>query len=378
MKYSPYRNPEANINGGETTPDLSQANPVIDLDRLANADESSAIPGSLNIGNLPNLDPPNLDDQNNNQQQSQQNNQNQNQQQNNQEQQQQNQDEPGLYDEMLTSLSERYGDKFRIDMDGLTEDNVMERIEDAIYNARGARKLHPEVEKIQKAIDSGMKIEDYYKSMKQAIDIKTMASKDLVKLSLSQNYGKSESRPNGWDEAKINATVDKMESSGILDVEAERIREAHEMATANMTEQLARQANEKKLADKQKMDELRTQGVEETIKFFNTLNEVNGIQISQSDKAEFAENFRLATTPDPKTGRAPLYDALQSNENMAKVFWFLSKGDQQMRTALTLAKEGAKNDFLGKLDKTPRQTVKSAPHQTQEINLNALVEPANT
>jgi hypothetical protein len=375
MKHNPYRDPQTNQNdgGGEMLSDLSQASPVIDLDRLANADESSAIPGSLNIGNLPNLDPPNIDDMNNNQQQD---NQNQNQQQINQ-QQQQNQDSVGVYDEMLASLSERYGDKFRINMDGLNEENVMERIEDAIYDARLSERLHPEVEKIQKAIDSGMSIEDYYSRMKQSMDIKKMSAKDLVKLSLSQNYGKSEFRPNGWDEEKINATVDKMESSGILDIEAERIRESYDIATAKMADDLAKQASEKRFAEKQKMDELRTQSVEETINYFNTLNEINGIQISQSDKATFAEDFRIATTPDPKTGLAPLYEALQSNENMAKVFWFLSKGDKQMRTALTLAKEGAKNDFLAKLDKTPRQTVKSAPHQTQEINLNALVEPAN-
>ena len=353
-----------------------------DLDKLSNPDEASAIPGSLNLGILPNLDPPAAENQvedtgqqENNQQQNQSQN---NYQQNNQQDQQESEGEAGVYDVFLEQLTQRYGDKFRINMDGLDETNVMDRIEEAIINARGAKaNLHPEVQKLQEALESGVDINDYYKKMQASLTIEGMPSKDLVKMTLQQNYGKSERRPNGWDDAKIQATIDKMEASGVLELEAEKIRDAYEDNRRELLTQMKNQAHQQKLENLRKMDDLRNREVEAAIKYFGSLKDINGIQLTQSDHAAFAEDFRYATTPNPQTGRSPLYDALQSNENLAKVFWFLSKGDAEMRKALTLAKEGAKNDFIQKLDKIPKTPQKTAPHIAGEINFDALVEPEN-
>jgi hypothetical protein len=262
-------------------------------------------------------------------------------------------------------------------MEELSEENVMERIEEAIFTARDAKNnLHPETKKLQEALDAGVKPEDYYKNLRDSLAIENMQPRDLVKLSLTQNYGKTDARPNGWDDAKIEATLKKMDDSGIMEIRAEEIKTAYQQSREQLANTMKQQVIEKRLAGIKANDEIRTQQVNSTLEYFNSLTEINGIPLSQGDKAEIAEDFRIATTPDPKTGTSPLYDALQSNENMIKAFWFLKKGDDNMRKALTLAKEGAKKNFLEKLDKTPKITAKTAPHASEVINLDALTEPA--
>ncbi|MEO7397225.1 MAG: hypothetical protein ABIW84_01540 [Ilumatobacteraceae bacterium] len=285
-------------------------------------------------------------------------------------------EKPSVYDELIDTMATKYGEKFVINTEGLTQENVFDRVEEAILRATGKGDLHPEAQKLQDAIAAGVPVDEYYKQYNQASAIETMDAKALVELSLKQNFGKSEKRPNGWDDQKIADTLEKMDKSGYMEVEAEKIRSGYIQQKENLATTLAEKQRSENLRMQQETSTTREKIYNETIEYFNKLNDVNGVPLSQSEKTAFAPDFKYLITPDPKTGTAPLFDALQSNETLAKVAWFLRNGDAGIRKALTLAKEGAKTDFVNKLDKEPKVLQKGGAHKTSEINMDALIAPA--
>jgi hypothetical protein len=274
---------------------------------------------------------------------------------------------------IIAKMKAKYGEDFELPKD-TNADNFYDKVEEAIEYMK-APQLHPEVIKMQKAIDAGVDANEYIQKMTDTTSVTNMNANDLVKLSLKQNFGKTEKRPNGWDDAKIDETIKKMDNSGLLEIEAEKIRTKY----VEEKEQLAeRMSTEARLAQQEQMNQMHTEResqIKNTLGEFSKMNDVLGIQLSQSDKSEFAENFRYLVTPDQKTGVAPLVEMLQSNENLAKVAYLLSKGDTKVREALSKAKEGGKKSFLDKLDPEPRVAKKSGVQNTNEIDLDALAAP---
>jgi hypothetical protein len=368
------RDPEANNSGGSDTPI------AVDLDALSRPEGAVAMPGEgeqIDITSLPNLDnkldkemgntenapDPIVDNANkaaepDPSKQTPQVDQSIN---------------TKFHTDILTKMKAKYGEDFELPKD-TNADNFYEKIEDAIAYINQPN-LHPEVIKMQKAIDAGVDPEAYIKKMTDTSSVTTMEADALVRLSLKQNFGKTEKRPNGWDDAKIDETIKKMDNSGLLEIEAEKIRTKYVEEKEQLAEKMTTEA---KLAQQEQMNQMhqeREGQIKETLGEFTKMNDVLGIQLSQSDKAEFAENFRYLVTPDQKTGVAPLVEMLQSNENLAKVAYLLSKGDSKVREALSVAKESGKKSFKDKLDPEPRVAKKSGTHNASEIDLDALAAP---
>ena len=107
----------------------------------------------------------------------------------------------------------------------------------------------------------------------------------------------------------------------------------------------------------------------------NGMDEVYGLPISKAEKAEFSDYFKTVVTPD-ESGVAPMFQMLQSNENLVKVAAMMWKGDDKVRSAITNAKENGKNAFKDKLEKDPKLGYNSgSPVDSTKIDLEALSAP---
>lgn len=280
------------------------------------------------------------------------------------------------YVDLVRSMENKYGERFQLGND-LTSENFFERLEEAMYNAKVEQtQLHPEVEKFNRAVSSGVDPNEYIRNYNQSLQVESMDPQDLVRLSLKQSFGKSEQRPNGWDDAKIDSTIKKMDSSGILEIEAEKIKTTYQYERETLSENMSNQRKAFESNEAVRINGERETQINESLAYFNKLNDISGLPLTQSEKESFIVDFKHMITPDPNTGMAPLMESLQSNENLVKVAWLLSKSDSKIREALTLAKENAKNSVYNKLDPEPRLPKRSGPARADEINLDALAEPA--
>jgi len=274
------------------------------------------------------------------------------------------------YRERLKTEYEKSGRQLPED---LSEDNLLDRASELYAQPR---QLHPEVDKFNKAIENGVDPEQYFKTMQGIMEVESMESHALVELSLRQNFGKSEQRPNGWDDAKIKSTLDKMENAGFLDIEAEKIKTTYSEQKQQVADNLIRENNIRQNENISRNNVERENGIKQTLQYLDKIDNIGGLPISQSDKAEFANEFRYLVTPDEKTGTSPLLDMLQSDETLLKVALFLRQGETKVKEHLTRAKEGVKKDFFSRLDPEPRMPNRGNSTPSSEIDFDALSAPA--
>jgi hypothetical protein len=273
---------------------------------------------------------------------------------------------------LIERLANKYGENFQLPED-VNEENLFEHVENAI---RPKNDLHPEVLKIDAALKSGANFETVVKGYNQLTDIKSLPNKELVTGSLKSSYGKSEKNPNGWDDAKIADMVGKMEATGMMDIEAEKIRHNIDQQQTNYLSEIKNRQETDRATNLQQMNVERESEIRNTLTTFSKMNDIFGIPLTQSEKAEFAEDLKYLVTPDD-SGAAPVLQWLQSNDNLAKVAFLMKKGDAKVKEALLNAKNGVKNKFINKLDTEPKLTQKTTPLITPEIDMDALSRPAN-
>lgn len=264
--------------------------------------------------------------------------------------------------------------------EGLTEENYLDKYNDFLYENtefEGEDNIHPELKKINDLVNKGVDYKEAVAAYQRMNDLAALPDKELVALSLKQQFGITEERKDGWDENKINERISKMESSGYLEIEAQRLRDQikEEKDKINSQyEESVRQRNEKSATETEK---LRTQQIDKSLEYLSGITEVYGIPISKAEITEFKEDFKYLVTPNKETGVSPIMELLQSNENLVKIAYFLKKGDAKVREALTKAKESAKKSVIDKLDDEPQLPKKTAaPMNEGAIDLLKLTEPA--
>ena len=258
----------------------------------------------------------------------------------------------------------------------VTEENFLDKI-DELYSSRvNNSQLHPEVEKFNQAVQQGVNPTEYLKTLRGIDEVLEMPADTLVRTSLEQNFGKSDRRPNGWTEEKIESTIQKMENSGLLEIEAEKIRTSYEQNKQTAADNMIREVQNQRTVNSAKMNELRNESIKSSMNYFSKMDNINGLPVSQSEKAEFADQFRYLVTPDDKKGVSPLLEMLQSDETLVKVAYFLSRGDAKIKEQITRSKESSKEQFLSKLDPEPKTTQSRGGMQSTEIDLDALAAPS--
>jgi hypothetical protein len=272
-------------------------------------------------------------------------------------------------------------DEFKMP-EGLTEENYIDKYNELLYENTefdSATDLHPEIKKLNEIVSKGVDFKEALNTYQRMNNLEALSDKELVSLSLKQKFGKSEQKPDGWDEEKINAQVAKMDSGGMLEVRAEEIRDQIRTEKANLTTRYEEQTKTQRVKEAQEYEKKRNTEIDKAIEYFKGVNDVYGIPVSKAEKLEFNEDFKLLVKPFEKEGKMTtiLNELLQSNENLMKVAYMLKKGDSKVREALTRAKEGAKKSVIDRLDDEPALPKKNSSYLNEAaIDLDKLEAPA--
>jgi hypothetical protein len=282
------------------------------------------------------------------------------------------------------ALQKRLGltdEEFKIP-EGLTEENYDEKYNELLWEHTEREgeesKLHPKLKKINELINKGVSYDEALGAYQKMDSLEKLSDKELVSLSLKQQFGKSEERKEGWDDDKINERVAKMDSSGYLEIEAERLRTQIKSEKENINARYEENIKQESAKRNEQFEKSRTEQINESLEYLSGMKEVYGIPISKAELNEFKDDFTYLVTPN-KEGVAPLTQLLQSNEELVKIAYFLRKGDVKLRSALTKAKEDAKKSVIDRLDDEPRLPKKTSPYMNEAaIDLDKMSAPART
>lgn len=324
----------------------------------AGAEGEEPIPGSTDdlINGLPNLDK-DLSQQSQNNQDP-----NQNQSQQNENQQNQNAQPSGEYWMKPFEQLKAANPEWEIPQ-GINEENYLSYLQEILQP-----EIHPELVRMQQAIDAGLEFDKVIETYNSSKAVNQLTDRELMAQKFKNSY-------KDWTDDKVNEVLNKLEQSGLLEIEAGRhrqeINEQQSHALDNMRKNFEQERTQREAAIAQE----RSRQIDESLKYINNANEIYGLPISQAEKAEFGEYFAKLVTPD-HTGMAPMFQALQSNETLVKVAAMLWKGDAKIKSALTSAKEAGKNSVLSKLDKTPDTVQRGGgPQDPTQIDFDALSAP---
>jgi hypothetical protein len=286
------------------------------------------------------------------------------------------------FEKPFKALQKRLGltdEEFKIP-EGLTEENYDEKYNELLWEHTEREgeesKLHPELKKINDLIQKGVDYKEALGAYERMNNLESLSDKELVALSLKQQFGKTEQKPDGWDEDKINERIAKMDNSGYLEIEAQRLRDNIKFEKENINARYEQSIKEQRKQEFQKLESARTEQINKSLEYLSGIKDVYGLPVSKAEINEFKDDFKYLVTPNEK-GISPMAELLQSNENLVKIAYFLRKGDDKLRTALTKAKEDAKKSIIDKLDDEPKVVKKVAPYLNEAaIDLEKLSQGA--
>jgi len=264
--------------------------------------------------------------------------------------------------------------------EGVTEENYDEKYNELLWENTeregGDNELHPDVQQINKLIKNGVDPKEAITTFQKMNDLISLSDKDILTLSLKQQFGKTEERKDGWDDTKIQERVNKMDASGILEIEAEKIRTQIKNEKETIASRYESQRKEVSAKQGAEIQKARTEQINQSIEILKGMKDVFGIPVSKAELQEFQNDFTVLVTPD-KEGRLPISEMLQSNETLVKIAYLLSKGDQKVKTYLTKVKEDAKKSVTDKLDDEPKLPKKTSSYLNEgAIDLDKLEAPA--
>lgn len=249
----------------------------------------------------------------------------------------------------------------------LSQENYLDKLKEH-WSKDPVKEIHPDLQKIQNAINEGADLSSVLKDLTTDFDILRLGDKELLSLDYTQDN-------KDWDEDKINQVLEKLDNAGMLEIEAQKVRNRVRDFQQARLENLEVETKAIQVQETAKIKSERDEQINLALDTLNGMDEVYGLPISKAEKVEFSDYFKSIVTPD-ESGIAPMFQMLQSNENLVKVAAMMWKGDDKIRSAITEAKESGKNAFKDKLDKDPKLSYNSgSPVDSTKIDLEALSAP---
>lgn len=206
-------------------------------------------------------------------------------------------------------------------------------------------------------------------------NVLNLPAREFMLQHLKNVNGKTDENPNGWDADQIQAQVDNMEKSGILESQAfaqkneyQRVSE-QQQAQRNQAQQLQRQQEFEKFQQEQEKT------VRDLIQSNAETKDFYGIPFSEAEKLQYDKDFRNMVKINPETGLHPIHEFLLSDDNLYKIGAMIWKGDKGLRDTVTTMKEDIKDDLLAKTNIIPRSSGGGTPSAPGEIDASALAQP---
>lgn len=248
---------------------------------------------------------------------------------------------------------------------GINEQNYLEVLQNVLSPKP---QIHPELQKMQEAIDAGVPFETLAEKFSQQSDALKMDDRQLLAENYKQHY-------KDWSDEKVKEVLDKLDNAGMLEIEAGKVRNAINQERSQLAESTRIQNEQAFKQESERINQERTKQISESLDIINKAEHIYGLEFSQAEKQEFGQYFAKMVTPD-ETGMAPMMQALQSNDTLVKIAAMLWKGDDKVRAALTNAKESTKAAVLDKLSPNPQGPPKGGNQgDPTKIDYDALSAP---
>lgn len=281
--------------------------------------------------------------------------------------------QPQLREQLSAALEKRYGSKMELP-EGLDMDKVLDVLEPMFKP-----KMHPEVQRLQAAMDKGMKAEDFYRSYNALEQRLAMEPAQLYREHLKEKYGKSETNPDGLDEAGIERIFKVKEQSGDVELEAVKLKQDLRAEKLKQDQEAAKfgQDNRVDFTDPQVVREFE-EGVAACMdRAIGKETSLYGLDLSKAgNKDILTSQVKNMLRPDPKTGVSSFTRDMQSNDNVVRMalLWDMAKAGAISRQ-MTQVKEGVKKSYMDGLD--PKPPAKGGNQKVDgSVDLDALVRPA--
>jgi hypothetical protein len=198
--------------------------------------------------------------------------------------------------------------------DDINDDNFAEKLLEL-----GRQGLHPEVIRLQEAIEAGQTPEQYFESFSALDRAIALPDKELVRRNLLATKGKSEANPDGWDEEKITKRIERM---GELELEdkAEEVRDYLKQQRNERRQSMqagGRQAPDPSTPEFRKAFDSSFSAV-----FDDVMKDpdIYGLKLADPGKQKALKN-RMGTVlyPDAKTRQNQFVEALQNPKEAMKM-----------------------------------------------------------
>lgn len=252
----------------------------------------------------------------------------------------------------------------------VNEDNLAEKLMEM-----GRNDLHPEALRLQAAIDSGMSPDSYYKSYSRFDEALSLDDRELVRRSISARYGKSEARPDGWDDARVNARLERLSEIDIED-HAFDIRDSIKSQKAQRDLEIA-EGPRRQLPDPS-TPEFRKDFDEGFDNVFGEVmkeGDLYGVKFSTPEKQQaFSKRMKEVLYPDQRTRQNKFVEALQDPKESLRIamLWDMVKSGQLQLNASKSSAAATKklSDML-----SSKRSASAAPRAGEAVDFSVFSNP---
>ena len=98
----------------------------------------------------------------------------------------------------------------------LSQENYLDKLKEH-WSKDPAKEIHPDLQKIQNAINEGADLTSVLKDLTVDFDILKLGDKELLTLDYTESN-------KDWDSDKVDQVLDKLDNAGMLELEAQKVR----------------------------------------------------------------------------------------------------------------------------------------------------------
>lgn len=279
--------------------------------------------------------------------------------------------------DLQARLTTKFGADFKLP-EAVNKDNF-----DDYLIGLGRATLHPEAARLQSAIEKGLKPEDYYAQRGHLDAQLKLDDKTLVHQHYKGKYGKSDARPQGLEDAKIDELVQRKEERGDLMLEAIELREVLQKQKEEQAQKeldWSQGRSEDKIpdfADPVVRKQFRADLEQEANAVLVDNGKALGIDLSKPEvKAKYMEHLEGLFVPD-KTGASITVQRIRANGGMLKVGILLDMLESGALDARVQQQANSVHEmYIKELSLRPPTSSGQAPAREGEIDINRASRPS--
>lgn len=269
-------------------------------------------------------------------------------------------------------LDKRTGGSVKLG-DDVTDENAFEKLEEALTPKQ---QKHPLIAKLEAAVAKGMDPEQYLEAQSATKGMLKLPDSELLKRHYKSINGRTDTNPDGWDDAQVEAIVSGL--GGTVPLEALKVRNAIKQQIAQDQKELENYSSGNRVDVNDpvtiKNFEKNISGALDTI---TKDGKLYGLDVSKAGTkdallAEMKKDLML----DPRDGFSTFTRELQSNNEFVELYLLRKMAKAGLiGKSVTEASEKAKAAFLKQLGLTPGKGAGSSAG-SGEVDYSGFNQPS--